>query len=395
MIDRMGPLAGLRVLEFEAIGPAPFAAMMLADMGADVLLVDRASDARLGFGRERWYDVMMRGRRSVTLDLKSAGGGEAALLLAARADVVIEGLRPGVMERLGLGPDPLLARNPRLVYGRMTGWGQHGPLAERAGHDINYIALTGALHAMGRPGQPPAPPLNLVGDFGGGGMMLAFGIACAVIEARASGRGQVVDAAMVDGASLLSTMFAGMLASGNWSEQRGVNVLDGGAPWYDTYETKDGRFVAIGAIEPKFYRELLERLGLADTALPAQHDRTRWPELRTAFTRVFGSRTRDEWCAVFDGSDACFAPVLTFGEARSNPHAVARAAFADVGDIAQPAAAPRFSRTPGATRRPPPERGALGRDALKDWGFEAAEIERLAALGVGMTAAQRQPAART
>ena len=280
MIDRMGPLAGLRVLEFEAIGPAPFAGMMLADMGADVLLVDRATDARLGFNRERWYDVMMRGRRSVTLDLKSAQGVEAALRLCECADVVIEGLRPGVMERLGLGPAAMLARNPRLVYGRMTGWGQHGPLPERAGHDINYIALSGVLHAMGRPDQPPAPPLNLVGDFGGGGMMLAFGIACAVIEARSSGRGQVIDAAMVDGASLLATMFTGMQATGAWSETRGVNVLDGGAPWYDTYRTKDDRFVAIGAIEPKFYRERLERLGLAAAALPEQQDRARWPSAR-------------------------------------------------------------------------------------------------------------------
>jgi len=356
-------------------------------MGADVLLVDRPSDPRLGFGRERGYDVMLRGRRSVTLDLKSPGGRDAALLLADRADVVIEGFRPGVMERLGLGPQAMRARNPRLVYGRMTGWGQHGPLAERAGHDINYIALTGALHAMGRPGQPPAPPLNLVGDFGGGGMMLAFGVACAVIEARASGQGQVVDAAMVDGASLLATMFAGMLASGIWSEQRGVNVIDGGAPWYDTYETRDAKFVSIGAIEPKFYRELLERLGLADAALPAQQDRARWPELRAAFTRAFAARTRDEWCAVFDGSDACFAPVLTFSEARVHPHALARDAFTTVGEIAQPAAAPRFDRTPGFIGGPPPARGAGGREALRDWGFDSAQIEHLASLGIGMTAA--------
>jgi alpha-methylacyl-CoA racemase len=386
MIGRMGPLAGLRVLEFEAIGPAPFGAMMLADMGADVLLVDRAEDPRLGFGRARWYDVMMRGRRSVTLDLKSARGTEAARLLADKADVVIEGFRPGVMERLGLGPESLLERNPKLVYARMTGWGQHGPLAERAGHDINYIALSGALHAIGRAGQPPVPPLNLVGDFGGGGMLLAFGIACAVIEARSSGRGQVVDTAMVDGASLLATMFSGMLAAGHWREERGVNLLDTGAPWYETYETKDAKFVAIGAIEPKFYKELLERLGLADAGLPAQQDRARWPELRAAFARTFAARTRDEWCAVFDGSDACFAPVLTFSEARAHPHALARAAFQKVGKIEQPAAAPRFGRTPGGTPRPPPERGALGRAALLDWGFDSAQIDHLASLGLGMTA---------
>jgi alpha-methylacyl-CoA racemase len=279
------------------------------------------------------------------------------------------------------------ARNPRLVYGRMTGWGQQGPLAERAGHDINYIALTGVLHAMGRPGEPPAPPLNLVGDFGGGGMLLAFGIACAVIESRSSGRGQTIDAAMVDGAATLATMFGGMLATGAWTEARGANVLDGGAPWYDTYETKDGRFVAIGAIEPKFYRELLERLGLTDAALPDQHDRAGWPALRAAFTRTFASRTRDEWCAVFEGSDACFAPVLTFSEARAHPHAQARSAFQQVGAVEQPAPAPRFDRTPGRTRRPPPERGEGGREALHDWGFDAAQITQLAALGVGMAAA--------
>src|SRR5450755_1655132 len=258
----MGPLTGLRVLEFEAIGPGPFGAMMLADMGADVLLVDRLGDPRLGFGRERWYDVMLRGRRSVTLDLKSAHGAEAALRLAEKADAIIEGFRPGVMERLGLGPETMLARNPRLVYGRMTGWGQEGPLAARAGHDINYIALSGVLHAIGRKGQAPVPPLNLVGDFGGGGMLLAFGIACGVIEARTSGRGQVVDAAMVDGASLLATMFAGFAAAGQWSETRGTNWLDSGTPWYDTYETSDSKHVAIGAIEPKFFAELLVRLGL-------------------------------------------------------------------------------------------------------------------------------------
>ena len=384
MIDRMGPLTGLRVLEFEAIGPAPFGAMLLADMGADVLLVDRAEDPRLGFGRDRWFDVMMRGRRSLTLDLKSAGGIEAAKQLADKADVVVEGFRPHVMERLGLGPEVLMARNPRLVFARMTGWGQSGPLADRAGHDINYIALTGALNAIGRAGEAPVPPLNLVGDFGGGGMLLAFGIACAVIEARQSGRGQVVDAAMVDGASLLATMFSGMLASGQWSEERGANMLDSGAPWYDSYRTKDGRYVAIGAIEPKFYRELLERLGLDAAALPAQHDRAGWPRLREQFSARFGARTRDEWCAVFDGSDACFAPVLTFSEAREHPHARARDAFARVGSIDQPAPAPRFSRTPGSTRRPPPERGALGREALADWGFDAAAVEALVALGVGL-----------
>ena len=378
-----GPLAGLRVLEFEAIGPGPFCGMMLADMGADVLLLDRLADAGLGLVPERRHDVMLRGRRSLTLDLKTPGGVSAALLLAEKADALIEGFRPGVMERLGLGPDVLLARNPRLVYGRMTGWGQHGPLAARAGHDINYIALSGALHAIGRAGEAPVPPLNLVGDFGGGGMLLAFGIACGIIEARSSGRGQVVDAAMLDGASLLATMFSGLLASGQWSEMRGENVLDSGAPWYDTYATKDGRHIAIGAIEPKFYAELLKRMGLDAASLPAQNERVHWPELRRTFAVAFLSKTREEWCDVFDGSDACFAPVLSFSEARRHPHAGARAAYVDLGGVVQPAPAPRFTRTPGAAASPPPERGAHGREALADWGFTAEEIEQLSAYGAG------------
>jgi alpha-methylacyl-CoA racemase len=376
----------VRVLEFEAIGPGPFCNMMLADMGADVLLVDRPQDPRLGIGRERWYDVMLRGRRSVTLDLKSADGVDVALALAQRADAVIEGFRPGVMERLGLGPDTLLERNPKLVYGRMTGWGQDGPLAARAGHDINYIALSGALHAIGRVGGEPVPPLNLVGDFGGGGMLLAFGIACALFEARRSGKGQVVDAAMVEGASLLTTMFWGMQAAKRWNDERGTNVLDSGAPWYDTYETKDRQFVAIGAIEPKFYDELLMRLGLSDEPLPDQNDRAGWPALRARFAFEFRTRTRDEWCRIFDGSDACFAPVLTFSEAATHPHAVARNAHVSVGNVTQPAPAPRFSRTPGAVRGAPPERGALGREALVAWGFTAEEIGGLAAQGLGFAA---------
>ncbi len=379
----MGPLTGLRILEFEAIGPGPFCGMLLADMGADVLLVDRASDPKLGLGRERWSDVMLRGRRSVTLDLKTPGGVQAALQLADKADALIEGFRPGVMERLGLGPDVLLARNPKLVYGRMTGWGQTGPLAERAGHDINYIALAGVLGAIGRAGEAPVPPLNLLGDFGGGGLLLAFGIACGVIEARSSGRGQVVDAAMVDGASLLATMFAGMLAAKQWHDERGVNMLDSGAPWYDSYAAQDGKFVAIGAIEPKFYAVLIERLGLAGQDLPAQHDRARWPELRACFAAAFRSKTRDQWCAVFEGADACFAPVLNFAEARAHPHNVARHRSVDVAGIEQPAPAPLFARTPGGVRHGPPERGALGREALADWGFAPAEIEALAALGLG------------
>jgi alpha-methylacyl-CoA racemase len=379
----MGPLTGLRILEFEAIGPGPFCGMMLADMGADVLLVDRPDDPRLGFGRDRWFDVMMRGRRSVTLDLKSKGGAQAALALAAKSDAIIEGFRPGVMERLGLGPDVLIKANPKLVYGRMTGWGQDGPLAARAGHDINYIALTGVLHAIGRAGGAPVPPLNLVGDFGGGGMLLAFGIACALVEAQRSGKGQVVDAAMVDGASVLATMFSGMLAAGRWNETRGDNVLDTGAPWYDTYETRDGLHVAIGSIEPKFYEELLSRLGLQGRDLPAQHDRKGWPALRKVFGEKFKERTREEWSKVFEGSDACFAPVLTFSEARAHPHNAARRTYTHVGKVDQPAPAPRFSRTPGAIRRPPPERGAGGGEALKDWGFSENEISSLKEKGLG------------
>ena len=379
----MGPLAGLRILEFEAIGPGPFCGMMLADIGADVLLVDRPADAGLGLGRERWSDVMLRGRRSATLDLKSKSGAEAALELAGRADALIEGFRPGVMERLGLGPDVLLRKNPRLVYGRMTGWGQDGPLSPRAGHDINYIALSGVLHAIGRAGGAPVPPLNLVGDFGGGGMLLAFGIACALLEAQRSGKGQVVDAAMVDGASLLATMFSGMLAARSWNETRGDNVLDTGAPWYDTYETKDGKYVAIGSIEPKFYEDLLLRLELRSRELPKQMDRKGWPALRKVFAEKFREKSRDEWCKAFEGSDACFAPVLTFSEARAHPHNAARRNSVKVGRVEQPAPAPRFSRTPGAIRTAPPERGAGGKQALLDWGFSEAEISVLEKRGLG------------
>jgi alpha-methylacyl-CoA racemase len=381
----MGPLSGIKVVEFEAIGPGPFGGMLLADMGADVISIDRPSSSGLGLKRERWNDVMMRGKRSVTLDLKSKGGAAAALELVARADALIEGFRPGVMERLGLGPDTALQRNPKLVYGRMTGWGQDGPMAARAGHDLNYIALAGVLHAFGRKGGAPVPPLNLIGDFGGGGMLLGFGIACALVEARASGKGQVVDAAMVEGASLLATMFSGMLAAGTWTEERGSNILDTGAPWYDVYETRDGKYVSIGSIEPKFYEDLIQRLGLKGQTLPAQHDRKGWPALRQIFSEKFKGKTRDEWCAVFEGSDACFAPVLTFSEARADAHNAARGNFVTVGKVAQPAPAPRFSRTSAAVRRAPPERGEGGGEALRDWGFSAAEIEKLRSQGLKFT----------
>jgi alpha-methylacyl-CoA racemase len=376
----MGPLAGIRVLEFEAIGPAPFAGMVLADMGADVLVIDRPAATDLGLTRERRHDVMMRGKRSVTLDLKKESAKEIALELAARADVLIEGLRPGVMERLGLGPDDVFKRNPKLVYGRMTGWGQSGPLAPRAGHDIDYIALSGVLHAFGRKGEPPVPPLNLVGDFGGGGMLLAFGVACALIEARRSGKGQVIDAAMVEGASLLAAMFSGFLENNLWSEERGVNTLDTGAPWYEVYETKDGKFVAVGAIEERFFQELISRLSLD---VKDQHDRSSWPQMKALFARTFKSKTRDEWCKVFEGSDACFAPVLSFSESRKDAHNRARKSFISVAGVEQPAPAPRFSRTPPEVRRAPPERGQGGREALADWGFDASSIERLQSRGLG------------
>jgi alpha-methylacyl-CoA racemase len=372
-----GPLSGLRVVEFEAIGPGPFAGMMLADMGADVLLLDRPGDSDLGIGRERRFDALLRGRRSLVVDLKTPAGVAAALSVCDKADALIEGFRPGVMERLGLGPDVVLARNPRLVYGRMTGWGQSGPLAERAGHDIDYIAVAGVLHAIGRAGEAPLPPLNLVGDFGGGGMLLAFGIACGVIEARTSGRGQVVDAAMIDGAALLATMFSGFMASGSWGDARGTNILDSGAPWYDTYETRDGRHVAVGAIEAKFYAELLARLGLDASLAASQHDRRTWPALRATLAARFHEKTRDEWAAVFADADACVAPVLTFAESRAHPQVVARAGAIELGGFAQPAPAPRFARTPGAATRPPPERGSGGAEALAEWGFNAAEIARV------------------
>jgi alpha-methylacyl-CoA racemase len=377
----MGPLQGIKVLEFESIGPSPFAGMLLADMGADVLVIDRPANTDLGLKRERWYDVMMRGKRSVTLDLKKKESAEAALQLLTRADCLIEGMRPGVMERLGLGPEQVLERNPKLVYGRMTGWGQDGPLAPRAGHDINYIALAGVLHAFGRQGEAPVPPLNLVGDFGGGGMLLGFGVVCALLEAARSGRGQVVDAAMVEGASLLGAMFAGFLKAGSWSEARGENILDTGAPWYNVYETKDGKHISIGSIETRFYEELLQKLGVPDLG---QHDRRAWPQMKAEFEKAFKSRTRDEWCKVFEGSDACFAPVLSWSEARRDAHNVARKSFTEVAKVQQPSPAPRFSRTPGAVRRAPPERGEGGRRALEDWGFEPETIDKLGRLGLGM-----------
>lgn len=364
----MSVLNGLKVLEIAAIGPAPFCAMMLADMGADVVRVDRRVDAGLGFSMAPEFDVMGRGRRSIALDLKSADDLPVIRKLIASADVLIEGFRPGVMERLGLGPDDCLAANPRLVYGRMTGWGQTGPLAKAAGHDLNYIALSGALAAIG-PADNPMPPLNLVGDFGGGGMLLAVGILAALLEARQSGQGQVVDAGMVDGAALLMASTYGMRAAGIWNDQRQNNVLDGAAPWYAAYRTLDGGFITIAAIEPKFYAELLERLELDPAALPAQHDRSGWPELRRAFGEVIARRTRADWVARLEGTDACFAPVLGMHEAAAHPHIASRDTLVERGGVMQPAPAPRFSRTPSSLRGSSPEPDADRDAVLRDWGL--------------------------
>ena len=376
----MGPLDGIRVVELAGIGPGPFGAMLLADMGAEVLRVDRVD--RVGGGRHEGVaaGLLGRGRRSVAVDLKHPAGVAAVLRLVEHADALIEGFRPGVTERLGLGPEVCLARNPRLIYGRMTGWGQQGPLAGAAGHDINYIALAGVLHAIGRAGQGPVPPLNLAGDFGGGGLLLAFGIACALVERSRSGQGQVIDAAMVDGAALLMTAIHELRAAGAWTEERGTNLLDGGAPFYDVYETRDGKYVAIGPLEPPFYDLLLRLLrgsGLAVQDLPAQYDRRGWPRVKARLAEVFRTKSRDEWCRLLEGTDVCFAPVLSMSEAYEHPHNVARGTFVPVDGVPQPAPAPRFSRTPGAIARPPARPGQHTDEALADWGFSAAEVRAL------------------
>lgn len=384
----MGVLSGIRVVEFEAIGPAPFGTMLLADMGADVVRIDRpvkASDLGPKFEGKR-ADIIGRNRRSVTLDLKRPESVAAALELIERADVLVEGFRPGTLERLGLGPDVVLVRNPRLVYARMTGWGQTGPMAERAGHDLNYIALSGVLSGIGPAGGRPVPPLNLVGDYGGGGMLLAMGVLAALVNVQRGGAGQVVDAAMTEGAAQLGSVIWGLLAGGHWNEQRGSNLLDGGAPWYDTYETRDGQYMSIGPIESRFYAQMLEILGLAGAGLPPQHDRSGWPQLREAFTRAFLGRTREQWAEAFAESDACVAPVLGFAEAAGHPHSRARGSFIEVEGIVQPVPAPRFLGTPSAHPRPAPERGEHGRGALNDWGFDAAAIERLREQGLGFSA---------
>lgn len=359
-----GPLKGVKVVEFAGIGPGPFAAMLLSDMGADVVRIDRKG----GRGGAP-ADVTARGRRSVALDLKDPADIEVALGLIGKADVLLEGFRPGVMERLGLGPDEALKRNAKLVYGRMTGWGQTGPLAQAAGHDINYISITGALHAMGRKGQPPAPPLNLVGDFGGGALYLVVGVCAALFEAQRSGQGQVIDCAMTDGAASLSAMFYGMRHTGMWTDERDANMLDGGAHFYDSYETKDGGFISIGSIEPQFYALLLEKVGLKDDpAFQAQMDKRAWPALSDKLTAVFKTKTRAEWCALMEGTDVCFGPVLGLGEAPEHPHNKARETFVTVAGVVQPNVAPRFSRTPSKVQGPPPAVGAHTDEVRKEWG---------------------------
>jgi alpha-methylacyl-CoA racemase len=375
----MGPLAGVKVVEIAGIGPGPFAAMMLADMGADVVRVDRAGNVWGGDPATPPQDIMNRGRRSIGVDLKNPEGVETVLQLVEKADALIEGFRPGVTERLGIGPDACLARNPALVYGRMTGWGQDGPMAQMAGHDMNYIAIGGALGAIGRPDERPQPPLNLVGDFGGGGMLLAFGVVCGVLEARTSGQGQVVDAAMVDGTAILTTFMHGMMAMGAWKDERGVNLLDTGAHFYEVYECADGRFLSVGAIEPQFYAAFLEGTGLTDDPEFAQQmDKSLWPKLKERLAGVIATKTRDEWAAIFDGTDACVAPVLSLGEAPSHPHNVARDAFVEREGIVQPAPAPRFSRTEATIQRPPAHAGQHTDEVLGEWGI--ADADRLAAL---------------
>jgi len=373
----MGPLEGTRIIEIAGIGPGPYCAMLLADMGAEVVRLVRPGPDP--FAANPSLDLLSRSRRSVGVDLKTREGVDTVLRMLQRADALFEGFRPGVMERLGLGPDVCLERNPRLVYGRMTGFGQEGPLAHAAGHDINYIALAGVLAHLGRRGQPPTPPINLVGDFGGGGLMLAFGMVCALLERVRSGRGQVVDAAMVDGAASLMTIFHGAQQSGFWNDELGTNMLDSGAHFYDVYETADGRYVSIGSIEPQFYAELLKRTGLDAESLPGQHDRSQWPALKERLAEIFRSRTRDEWCAIMEGTDVCFAPVLTMAEAREHPHNRARGVFVEVDGVPQPRPAPRLSRTDSAIQGPPAPPGTHTDEVLADWGFSEREREALRA----------------
>jgi len=373
----MGPLKGMKIVEIGSIGPGPFCAQMLADMGADIIRIDRKAPATVA--PEIRFEVLHRNRRSVMVDLKKPEGVQTVLKLITQADALIEGFRPGVMERLGLGPDICLEKNPKLIYGRMTGWGQDGPQAQAAGHDINYISLSGALHAIGPPGGKPSVPLNLVGDFGGGGMLLAFGIMCGMFEAGKSGQGQVVDASMVEGSAALMGMFYGMYAVGFQNNKRGTNLLDGGAHFYDTYETADGKWISIGSIEPQFYALLLKLADIQDEELKNQMAMDRWPDWKEKIAAVFKTKTRDQWCDIMEGTDVCFAPVLSFDEVKDHPHNKSRQSFIEVEGVLQPAPAPRFSRTHPEMRYPPPHMGEHNEEALKDWGFPPEEIESLIA----------------
>jgi alpha-methylacyl-CoA racemase len=370
----MGPLAGYKIIEMAGIGPAPMCAMLLADLGATVLRVDRQQPSGLGLPSHTRFQILHRSRHAIAVDLKKREGVDLILRLAGNADALIEGFRPGVMERLGLGPDQCLARNPKLVFGRMTGWGQEGPLAQAAGHDLNYIALAGVLHSIGRAGEPPTPPLNLVGDFGGGALYLAFGLVCALLEAQRSGKGQVVDAAMVDGAASLMSIFYALHAAGTFSLKRGENVLDSGAFFYDVYECADGKYISLASIEDKFLEEFLRHMEIDPREMPAKMDKARWPEAKAKLARRFKSKTRDAWCRLLEGSDACFAPVLTLEEAPAHPHNAARGSFVEVDGIVQPAPAPRFSRTPAGKPTPPEEPGERGIQSLAHWGLSETEI---------------------
>lgn len=379
MPKAVGPLAGYRIVEIAGIGPGPFAAMMLADMGAEVIRIDRPQAVRGPAPSEPHFDVLLRGRRSIAIDIKNPDGLETLLALIQHADALIEGFRPGVMERLGVGPEVCLKRNPKLVFGRMTGWGQFGPLSGASGHDINYIALAGALAHFARAGEAPMPPLNMVGDFGGGGMLLAFGVVCALLEAQKSGKGQVVDAAMVDGVAILMSMFWAFRQIGHFNESEpGTNLLDTGAHFYDVYKCLDGKYVSIGAIEPQFYSILLEKTGLTDDqAFANQMDSKLWPALKERLAQVMLTKTADEWCALMEGTDVCFAPVLTMSQAMQHPHNVERKTFVEIAGVTQPAPAPRFSRTPSALPTPPAHPGQHSREILRDWGFADSKIESL------------------
>ena len=372
-----GPLAGYKIIELAGIGPNPMCAMMLADMGAEVIHVDRVTDSDLGINVDPKYMLLNRGRRSIAVDLKTPAGVELVLRLISDADALIEGFRPGVTERLGLGPDICMARNEKLVYGRVTGWGQHGTLAKAAGHDINYISLTGAAYAIGREGQPPSPPLNLVGDFGGGGMLLALGVVAALLEAQKSGKGQVVDAAMTDGASILMTALYGMHGAGAWSDKRESNFLDGGAHFYNAYETAEGQFISIASIESKFYAEFLELTGFDDPSHTAHQDKGMWSENRIKMAELIKTKTRSEWCELLEGTDVCFAPILSLSEAPSHPHNRSRDTFVENDGVVQPAPAPRFSRTPSQIQSAPSVPGSDTDAVLGDWGFSDSEIANL------------------